>query len=49
MKGLISALTFLVFFFLLKKKKKRKKGNNKNREMSLLINLKKIMLEKGGG
>jgi hypothetical protein len=45
MKRLISAFTFLVF----KKKKKRKKGNNKNREMSLLINLKKIILEKRGG
>jgi hypothetical protein len=35
MKGLISAFTFLV---------KKKRGNNKNREMSLLINLKKMIL-----
>jgi hypothetical protein len=44
MKRLISAFTFMVL-----KKKKGKKGNNKNREMSLLINLKKIILEKRGG
>jgi hypothetical protein len=46
MKRLISVFTLLVLKI---KIKKERKGNNKNRAMSLLINLKKIILEKCGG